>query len=124
MAPGPTAPDQGTPEPQQPAPAPQEPVNATAAQAAPTQAPKTQLFHLKPVETQTLQVIQESVQRAMAVTLNLLAVERMGYPVTENTQFKLNPEMTEIEISERQEDVPVNPAQPEAPAPGGVVAAQ
>lgn len=70
-------------------------------------APKAQTFNLKDVETQTLMILQTSHQRSFAATLSLLAQERMGYKVTERTQFKLNPDMTEIEISEIPEDVPV-----------------
>lgn len=70
-------------------------------------APKAQTFNLKDVETQTLMILQSSHQRSFAATLSLLAQERMGYRVTDRTQFKLNANMTEIEISELPEDVPV-----------------
>lgn len=83
-------------------------------------APKAQTFNLKDVETQTLMILQSSHQRSFAATLSLLAQERMGYKVTERTQFKLNADMTEIEISEIPEEVPVANAptaqsQPETP---------
>lgn len=86
--------------------------------------PKTQTFNLKDVETQTLMILQTSHQRSFAATLSLLAQERMGYKVTERTQFKLNGELTEIEISELPEDVPVAGApttesQPETPPADG-----
>lgn len=86
---------------------------ATPAQEPPKE-PKVSTFNLKPVETQTLVILQSSHQRSFAALLSLLAQERMGYNVTENTQFKLNAEMTEIEISELP-DVPVATAPP-APA--------
>lgn len=70
-------------------------------------APKAQTFNLKDVETQTLMILQTSHQRSFAATLSLLAQERMGYRVTEHTQFKLNADMTEIEISELPPEVPV-----------------
>jgi hypothetical protein len=81
-------------------------------------APKAQTFNLKDAETQTLQIIQQNHQRGFATILSLLATERMGYKVTERTQFKLNAEMTEIEISELPEDVPTAnaPAPPQPPA--------
>lgn len=85
---------------------------ATAADPKEPAKPKAQTFNLKDVESQTLMILQQSHQRSFAATLSLLAQERMGYKVTERTQFKLNAEMTEIEISELPEDVPV------ATAPG------
>lgn len=74
---------------------------------------KVHNYSLKEAETNTLNIIQQSHQRNFAATLSLIAQERMGYKVTERTQFKLNPELTEIEISELDEDVPTIPAPPE-----------
>lgn len=77
-------------------------------------APKAQVFNLKEAETQTLNILQSSHQRSFAATLSMLATERMGYKVTERTQFKLNADMTEMEITELAEEVPVaNAAEPE-----------
>lgn len=92
----------------------------------PKAAPKAQTFNLKEVESQTLMILQQSHQRSFAATLSLLAQERMGYKVTERTQFKLNAELTEIEISELPEDVPVAnaPAQPPAEPKSGAVPAK
>lgn len=100
----------------------------TAAPAQPTP-PKGQQFNLKPVETQTLVILRNNQQGAFAAVLSMLATERMGYNVTERTQFVLNAELTSMEISELPVDVPTAgaPAQPETPpeAPkSGAVAAQ
>jgi hypothetical protein len=91
-------------------------------------APKAQTFNLKDAESQTLRVLQGNHQASFATVLSLLATERMGYKVTQRTQFKLNAEMTEIEISELPEDVPTanaeQPKQPPAEAESGAVAAK
>lgn len=86
-----------------------------------TTQPKVQTFSLKETETQTLNILQQGHQRSFAATLSLLAQERMGYKVTELTQFKLNPDFTEIEISELPEDVPTTKPN-EAPKNGAVKA--
>lgn len=82
------------------------------------QEPQGKVFKLSPEETQTLAIIQTSHQRTFAATLSLIAQGSMGYQVSERTQFKLNPDFTEMEISEIPQDVPVtDPEAPKAPEP-------
>ncbi len=91
--------------------APQEPVAKT----------KVQTFGLKEAESQTLMILQQDHQRTFAAVLSLLAQERMGYKVTQYTQFNLNAEYTEIEISELPPTAPTD-QKPDEPK-SGVVAA-
>lgn len=70
-------------------------------------------FSLKQAETQTLVVMQNSHQQAFAALLSMIAVERLGYHVTEKTQFKLNPELSEIEITEIVDVPTTKPDKPE-----------
>lgn len=81
---------------------------------------KPQTFNMKSSETNTLLVMQSNHQSTFSGVLSLIAQERMGYQITPRTQFKLNAELTTIEISEVAEDVPVAvaPSAPdESPAP-------
>lgn len=72
--------------------------------------PKEQSFNLKLTETQTLVITQNNHQSTFAALLSMIAIERLGYKVTERTQFRLNPEMTEVVIAELPVDVPTVPA--------------
>jgi hypothetical protein len=99
--------------------------------AAPADQPKVKEFSLKPVESQVLATMQQTHQAAFASVLAMLAQERFAYPVTQRTQFQLNPELTIIKIQELPEDVPVAgppeaqpaaPQEPEAPKSGAVTA--
>lgn len=72
--------------------------------------PAAKVFNLKEAESQTLLILQQSHQRSFAALLSMISQERMGYKVTERTQFKLNPDFTEIEITELPPDVPATPA--------------
>lgn len=89
---------------------------------------KTQTFNLKAPESQTLMILQQDHQRSFAAVLSLLVQERMGYKVTEFTQFKLNGDFSEIEISELSPeafDIAATPTEqkPEEPKSGVVTAA-
>lgn len=82
--------------------------------------PKTESFKLKQVETQVLTIMQNNQQASFAAVLSMLATERLGYPVTARTQFKLDPSFSTIEITEAPEDVPVanteeKPEEPKSP---------
>ena len=96
--------------------------------AEPTKAPepKVRTYDLKEAESQLLNIQQVSHQRSFAALLNHIVVERLGYPVTERTQFRVNPTFSEIEVSELPDDVPEAEAKtvttPEPKSPGAVTA--
>lgn len=81
----------------------------------PAEAPAGKTFNLKPIETQLLVIVHNNQQAVFSAILSTFATERLGYAVTERTQFKLNAEMNEIEISEiPAPPVPVAAAEGEA----------
>lgn len=76
--------------------------------------PKVEKYRLKQNETQLLVIMRNQQQSLFATMLSFIANERLGYQVTERTQFKLTEDLAEIEISELPPaEVPTNPA-PEA----------
>jgi hypothetical protein len=73
---------------------------AEATSSTPAPEIKGHEFNLKPNETQTLVISQQNHQSTFAALLSMIAVERLGYNVTQNTQFKLNAELTKMELTE------------------------
>jgi hypothetical protein len=96
---------------------------------------KGQEFNLKPTETQLLVITQNNQQAVFAAILSQIAVDRLGYQVTDRTQFKLSPALDKMEIGELPEppvptakaDTPATqvdqPPNPPKPPKSGVVAA-
>lgn len=82
-------------------------------------------FSLKETESQLLSIIRNNNNSTFSASLSAIAIERLGYKVTQRTQFALNEDLTEVTIQELPEDVPTIPAEPtepEAPASGAVAA--
>jgi hypothetical protein len=80
-------------------------------------------YRLKASETNTLRIFQQNQQSSFAAMLSMIAVESFGYNVTQNTQFQLTADYTEIEIAELPPaDVPQTQGQPEQPGSGAVTA--
>lgn len=67
--------------------------------------PKT--YDLKEAETQTITILHRNQQAAFSAVLSLIASERLGYKITDRTQFRLNEDLSTIEISELEDEVPV-----------------
>lgn len=59
-------------------------------------------YSLKPIETQLLQVITQQQANLLSNTLSFIAIERLAVPVSANTRFTINEDMTEITIAEEQ----------------------
>lgn len=73
--------------------------------------PKT--YSLKPIEQQMIRIILQQQSALLSNQLSFFAIERLAIPVDENTRFELNPEQTEMIISQ------VEPEQP--PEDAGIV---
>lgn len=79
---------------------------------------KVEEYHLKEIETQLLVIVRNNQNAVFSAILSTLAADRLGYKVTERTQFELNPQLDTIKISELPEPpVPVAKAG-DAPADG------
>lgn len=59
-------------------------------------------FNLKPIETQLLSATQAQFQTLVSNVLSFIAIERLAYTVTENTQFAVSQDFTTVSISERE----------------------
>lgn len=57
-------------------------------------------YSLKPTESQLLTVTQQNFQTILSNTIAMIAIERLAYPVSQNTRFVFNDDMTEVTISE------------------------
>lgn len=57
-------------------------------------------FNLKKGESQLLIFIRNQQQAQFSAMLSYIAAERLSYPVSERTQFKLNADLSEVEITE------------------------
>ena len=64
-------------------------------------------FTLKPIETQVLLVEQQLFQSSISNIISMIAVERLGYEVTQNTKFNLSDDLKTLTISEDEEGVVV-----------------
>lgn len=72
--------------------------------------PEAKQFSLTSIETQLVKVTQQQFQTVMSNEMTMIAVQRLNYPVSPNTRFVFNDEMTEVTISE---DVPEAEVVPE-----------
>jgi len=88
--------------------------------------PKT--FNLKQIDTQLLVITRQNHNAVFSSILSTIAIDRYGYPITQNSQFVLNDRMDELTIQELEPQVPVakaeapNPDVPAEPATGAVTA--
>lgn len=62
--------------------------------------PQVDTYKLKEHETKLLVFIQQKQQAIFSGILSTIVADRLGFAVTDHTQFKLNAELTEMEISE------------------------
>lgn len=62
--------------------------------------PDGQKYSLTGVETQLLKVTQMNFQTVLSNEMAMIAVQRLNYPVSQNTRFVFNDDMTEVTISE------------------------
>jgi hypothetical protein len=72
-------------------------------------------FNLTAGETQALQIAKGQLDAVFSVFLSHIANARLAYPVSQRTQFVLDPQFKELKIGELPEDVPTAT---EAPRPG------
>lgn len=65
--------------------------------------PEVKSYSLTGIETQLLLVTQQNFQTVLSNEMAMIAVQRLNYPVSNNTRFVFNEDMSEVTISE---DVP------------------
>lgn len=70
-------------------------------------APASQKFNLKETESRLLLIVHNNQQAVFSAILASIAVDRLGYNITPQTQFKLDDKLSTIEIEEIPEQVPV-----------------
>lgn len=66
--------------------------------------PEPKKYSLKKVESTMLQVMINQHQALLSNFISFIAMERLAYPVTEQTNFQLANDLSAIEISEPEED--------------------
>lgn len=66
--------------------------------------PETKKFSLKPIEQQMLKVFQETYYTNLSNFLSFIALERLSYPVTQNTKYQVD--NGELSITEVEPDKP------------------
>lgn len=57
-------------------------------------------YSLKPIETQILVETQKQFQVLVSNLLSMIAIERLAYQVTPETQFSISPDFKTVAISE------------------------
>lgn len=62
--------------------------------------PETKQYSLTGIETQLLLVTQQNFQTVLSNEMAMIAVQRLNYPVSNNTRFVFNDDMSEVTISE------------------------
>lgn len=74
---------------------------------------KEQKYSLKQSETALINFIRNQQQSLISLVLSQIASERLSYPITERTQFSLDPELKEMvltELESPQEESPIKAA--------------
>lgn len=66
------------------------------------------MFGLKKSESELLVFIKTHQDAIFSAVLSTIAGDRLAYHVTENTQFKLSPDFTKVQIGERAPELEGN----------------
>ncbi len=68
----------------------------------PPPAPEGKQFSLKPTETALLSEINKSFAQIWANIFSFIAIERLGHPVDQNTQFTLSGDLKTMTINQKE----------------------
>lgn len=85
----------------------------TQPQPQPGERPAEQVYSLNMPESQMLVMLQQNTQAIMSSVLSFIASQRLGYPLTQQTQFRLIENFTKLAVSEAP--APQNPLAPQQP---------
>lgn len=85
----------------------------TQPQPQPSERPAEQVYALNMPESQMLVMLQQNTQAIMSSVLSFIASQRLGYPLTQQTQFRLIENFTKLAVSEAL--APQNPPAPQQP---------
>lgn len=73
--------------------------------------PEAKTFSLKAMDGNYLNFIRQQANDSQSVYLSMIASDRFAYTVTNNTKFELNPELTQMTLTEL-EPQPEEPSEP------------
>lgn len=65
-------------------------------------------FNLKEIETNILLGIQQQFAQINALVLSYIAVDRLAYPINQNSQFELSVDMKVLKIKEATPEPPAS----------------
>jgi len=71
--------------------------------------PQAKEFDLKKNESALLNFIRDKQQAVFSAVLSSIAIERLGYQVTQNTQFSLTDDLSKLTITEAIQEPPTEP---------------